>query len=231
MIKICKRCGIAKTLDEFRQYKGRKGILYRRGRCIICEREEDAEYKRKYSDKIKLSNRKSKAKRKEQIKIYNKEYHEKNKVKLNEKRRIWRLNPAHNEKKREYMRKYYIKKQKRDPLYALNKSISLYIRETLKNNGGSKKNRHWEDVVGYTVLELRKHLEKQFIDGMSWDNYGTDGWHIDHIIPVAVFNYSSPEHIDFKRCWSLSNLQPLWAKDNLSKGKKLDESFQPSLAI
>jgi len=72
-------------------------------------------------------------------------------------------------------------------------------------------------------------LEQQFLPGMSWDNYGE--WHIDHIIPVAVFNYSSVDHIDFSRCWALSNLRPLWAADNLHKNAKLTEAFQPALAL
>jgi len=53
-------------------------------------------------------------------------------------------------------------------------------------------------------------------------------WHIDHIIPVSAFNFTKPEHIDFNKCWALSNLQPLWAEENLSKHKKLKEAFQPS---
>lgn len=47
------------------------------------------------------------------------------------------------------------------------------------------------------------------------------GWHIDHKLPVASFNFDSPEHLDFKKCWALENLQPLWAKENISKGAKV----------
>jgi hypothetical protein len=65
---------------------------------------------------------------------------------------------------------------------------------------------------------------------MSWENHGTV-WHIDHIIPKSVFNYTDAEHIDFKRCWALKNLQPLWAGENMSKGDSLVKPFQPSLAI
>ena len=64
---------------------------------------------------------------------------------------------------------------------------------------------------------------------MIWGNYGD--WHIDHKIPISAFNFTKPEHEDFKRCWALSNLQPLWAKDNISKNAKLEKHFQPSLAI
>jgi len=64
---------------------------------------------------------------------------------------------------------------------------------------------------------------------MSWENYGK--WHIDHIIPISKFNFITSEHLDFKRCWALKNLQPLEAKQNMSKGKKLNNSFQPSLRL
>ncbi|EKS29291.1 Uncharacterised protein [Afipia felis] len=94
-----------------------------------------------------------------------------------------------------------------------------------------KAGRSWEVLVGYNLSELMRHLEKLFLPGMTWDNYGRGGWHIDHKIPKVVFNYTSPEHEDFKRCWALSNLQPLWEQDNISKNAKLAKQFQPTLAL
>lgn len=88
---------------------------------------------------------------------------------------------------------------------------------------------HWEILVGYTLDDLITHLEKHFLPGMTWEN--RDKWHIDHIVPQSAFNYHSPDHIDFKRCWALSNLQPLWATDNQRKHAKLTAPFQPSLAL
>lgn len=64
------------------------------------------------------------------------------------------------------------------------------------------------------------HLESKFVEGMTWENRSE--WHIDHIRPIASFNYATPDDPEFKQCWSLSNLQPLWAKENMSKGAKLD---------
>jgi len=63
-----------------------------------------------------------------------------------------------------------------------------------------------------------KHLESLFLPGMNWENYGFYGWHIDHIIPVVKFRFETVDDPDFKKCWSLTNLQPLWAKDNYKKG-------------
>lgn len=95
--------------------------------------------------------------------------------------------------------------------------VSSAMWQALKGNKGG---RHWEDLVDYTADELKKHLEKQFTKGMNWKNYGQ--WHIDHIIPKIAFSYKCPEDPDFKRCWGLENLQPLWAKDNISKGSKIN---------
>ncbi|OKP79784.1 hypothetical protein BTE77_06750 [Ensifer adhaerens] len=63
------------------------------------------------------------------------------------------------------------------------------------------------------------HLEAQFTDGMTWDNYGE--WHVDHIIPLAAHNYETTDDIDFKRAWAMSNLQPLWAIDNHRKRDRI----------
>jgi len=79
---------------------------------------------------------------------------------------------------------------------------------------GNKKN-HWENLVGYTLDDLIKHIESQFTEGMNWQNYGQ--WHIDHIIPIASFRFTLPTDNDFKQCWKLNNLQPMWAMDNYKK--------------
>jgi len=76
----------------------------------------------------------------------------------------------------------------------------------------------WESRVGYSLAELREHLQSQFTAGMSWSNYGQ--WHIDHIKTVASFDFSKYDDGDFRRCWSLSNLRPLWAMDNWMRSKK-----------
>ena len=71
----------------------------------------------------------------------------------------------------------------------------------------------------YTVIELKNYLESKFENGMTWENMGE--WHIDHIVPVSRFNFTTMDCIEFKQAYSLSNLQPLWEFDNLSKNNKL----------
>jgi hypothetical protein len=73
-------------------------------------------------------------------------------------------------------------------------------------------------LLGYTSQQLKEHLEKQFLYGMNWDNYGK--WHIDHKVPRAALPYQSEADENFKKCWALENLQPLWAADNQKKGAK-----------
>lgn len=107
------------------------------------------------------------------------------------------------------------RKRRESPQYRVTQSISRRIRRTIS---GSFKGKF--DALGYTPEQLKTHLEKQFTKGMSWDNYGKD-WHIDHIIPVSKFNYETVECDEFKKCWCLSNLRPLWATENLSKKDRI----------
>jgi len=97
----------------------------------------------------------------------------------------------------------------------INERMGSMIYQALK----TRKNGHkWEDLVDYSLDELLAHLENQFKEGMSWGNTGE--WHIDHIIPRSNFHFNSPDDIEFRECWALENLQPLWAADNLKKGSR-----------
>lgn len=100
----------------------------------------------------------------------------------------------------------------------LRRIISSHIVKQIREQKNSRK---WEEILGYTFKDLICHLEKQFVDGMSWGNHSRHGWHIDHIIPVSSFKINSPDDPEFKKCWALENLQPLWAKDNLTKGARI----------
>ena len=84
---------------------------------------------------------------------------------------------------------------------------------------GKTKSINTEQLVGCNKEELKKYLERQFKLGMTWDNYGIKGWHVDHIIPCASFDFNCP--VQQLACCHYSNLQPLWAKDNIKKGKKI----------
>lgn len=112
---------------------------------------------------------------------------------------------------------YKVNRKKNDPAFALRISMGNAILSMFKNylRGTKKRNRTWRMFVPFTEHELKEHLEAKFIDGMSWENRGF--WEIDHIIPTAWWDIKSVDDPDFKRCWSLKNLQPLWQADNLKK--------------
>jgi hypothetical protein len=99
--------------------------------------------------------------------------------------------------------------------FKIRKRLSARIHHSLVHG---KQGHSWEALVGYSVEDLIEHLESLFKPGMTWGNYGQ--WHIDHIRPVASFHFATYDDPDFKACWSLSNLQPLWAIENLRKGHR-----------
>ena len=101
----------------------------------------------------------------------------------------------------------------------LKERLRSRIRSSVKNfvKNGQKAGSAVTDL-GCTIEDLKLHLESLFQEGMSWENWSMYGWHIDHIIPLASFNLENRE--DLLKACHYTNLQPLWAKDNLSKGKK-----------
>ena len=107
------------------------------------------------------------------------------------------------------------RKRRDDPKANIDHRMGQLIRAGLKRGKGG---RAWKSMVGYSIEELMRHLERQFTKGMSWENMG--GWHIDHILPKSGFSFSSPEDSDFKACYALSNLRPLWSLDNIRKNAK-----------
>ena len=84
------------------------------------------------------------------------------------------------------------------------------------------------EFLPYTMDELRDHIEAQFSQEMSWDNYGSY-WHLDHIVPHSRLPYKEMSEVNFLRCWSLENLQPLPARENLRKSNKITEAAKALL--
>ena len=117
-----------------------------------------------------------------------------------------------------YSREYERMRCKTDPKYKLGRYTRTALWTCLKERNVAKY-RSTFTLLGYTIEELMIHLEKQFTEGMTWDNYGE--WHVDHKKPMTSFNFETTEDREFKLCWCLDNLQPLWGPDNLSKGTKL----------
>lgn len=128
--------------------------------------------------------------------------------------RNWTKKNIHWSRKRR--QNYESKRYNNDPNFKLTKRLRSRLRVAV--HGNSKRGSAVRDL-GCTINELKQYLESKFQSGMTWDNYGYYGWHVDHIIPLVNFDLTDREQF-LKACY-YTNLQPLWAKDNISKGKKL----------
>jgi hypothetical protein len=121
-------------------------------------------------------------------------------------------------------KEYYANLNRQKRLQGIRRSLTLQERlrarihsrilGALKNQSQTK---HYKtiELLGCTIVEARKHIESQWLEGMSWDNHSLTGWHIDHILPCNTFDLSNPDQQ--KKCFHYTNLRPLWAKDNLSR--------------
>lgn len=138
------------------------------------------------------------------------------KVENIERTRVWRENRNGNLQYKLRRRKLERDKIGGCPNHKLNVRFATSIYKALK---GNKQGMKWELLVGYSLSELKSHLERMFSNGMCWGNYGTY-WHVDHIKPKSLFKYKSPKDDQFRECWALKNLQPLEAKKNLIKGNR-----------
>jgi hypothetical protein len=171
---------------------------------ISCKQRSKRNYeKHKNDESYKIRAKKWILNNKEKVKIIKQKNKQKYKTKYLEKEKI------RNKVKRKY-----------NPFYKLSKNMSKAIWDWLK---GNKNYRHWETLVGYTMNDLKSHLEKQFYDDMTWENYG-QYWHIDHIIPLSWFK----DELDFNEAWKLSNLQPLKKFENLSKNNRYIGKYRPT---
>jgi hypothetical protein len=118
----------------------------------------------------------------------------------------------------QYHKSYTQRKFKEDITFRVKATLRSRIISAIKNQYGSKAYKSM-DLIGCSVQNLRIYLESQFEEGMTWDNHGLHGWHIDHIKPCASFNLLDPKQQ--KECFHYTNLQPLWADHNRSKGSKV----------
>jgi hypothetical protein len=163
----------------------------------------------------KAAQKRYESKNKKQRSDYHKEWSKDNRDSLRTYHSVWRDDNREHVKK--YGRDYEKKRRAEDPKYRLAARTRTAVWTCLKERNVAKY-RSTFDLLGYTLEELMKHLEGLFTEGMTWDNYGE--WHVDHKIPMVKFNFTSVEDNEFKICWAIENLQPLWGPDNLSKGSK-----------
>jgi hypothetical protein len=208
----------------------------------------DRKWRKNNPEKVRECNKNYRKDNLAKVKELNRVWQQNNPDKVNGYGKLWRDNNP--DKVKDLSLKYYKNNSDRVKEYHKNwvknnlertreitnkalKKYNLKNKDNIKNKlrlrlscaiatslNGNKHRKNWETIVGYTIQKLIEHLENQFIDGMAWDNYGKYGWHIDHIIPISWWHYNSYDDREFKQCWALCNLQPLWAKDNLIKGNR-----------
>ncbi len=191
--KICNKCKVEKKVCEF--YKKSKKENEVRPICKSCMNKDSILYNQKNKEKL------DKIKQK---------YVENNKEKVKQSKKEWfNKNPN-------YQKEWSYKNYTSNDLYRLKEIVRARLRVFFNHKNIFKKSKTFE-IIGCTPEFLKNYIEKQFTEGMSWDNHSRYGWHIDHIIPLSS---AKTEEEIYKLC-HYTNLQPLWAEDNLRKSNKI----------
>ena len=232
MVKVCSKCKVEKPFSEFSKDRTRKDGLEHR--CNVCKKayyeankekikaqkktyrkankewikEKGKTYRGANKEKIKAQRKAYYQFNKDKIKQKTKTYYEANKDKIKEREKAYRK--ANKERIKAYDKKWHKEKYKTEPLFKLKHSLRSRTRYAFKNKG-YRKNTKTQEMLGVSWEIAKAHMERQFKKGMTWDNYGE--WHIDHIIPLASANTEK----QLMRLCHYTNLQPLWAEENLSK--------------
>lgn len=208
-MKICIKCG--KELPESEFYKCKTAYDGLRPDCIACHKAYQETRKEREKQLYQQNREQRLAKRREYYRN-NKEKWKNYNLDKEDNRRRW------NAKKDVYLATQKEKHQN-DSIYRLGTIMSKGIYKSLKEN---KAEQHWETLVSYSLEDIKKHLEAQFDENMSWENMG-EYWEIDHIIPINQFSDKTKqitaESREFKICWSLMNLRPLNWLENRRRPK------------
>ena len=227
----CKACSKIRKREEY--LRNRDKYLERQTQYRKENAEQVSEAKKRcYRNKIdqyKQNHRKYYEDNRDAVLSQAKEYREKNKEVINGRDRDYyqrnrqeylrkqaEYQRVNAESRNEYNRKYRKNRRQVDKMFGIKENMRARFRYELAKRGDGQHIKA-NEYLGCSWVELRIHLENQFKDEMSWDNYGD--WHVDHIIPLA----SAQTKDEIIKLCHYSNLQPLWAFDNLSKGAKMPD--------
>jgi hypothetical protein len=196
-------------------YKNKEDLIERNKRYYLKNKDkflkEAKKYRKENKEKIKLTLKKYYEKNKKIIRKKQKKYAEKNRDKLLAYYKEVNQRPD----RKESRKKWRYKKLKTDSTYRLLNNLRRRVLLAIK---GKNKSKSTIKLIGCSMEELWKHLEKKFQPGMTRENHGK--WHVDHIRPCASFDLTDPKQQ--KKCFHYTNLQPLWALDNIRKGDKYE---------
>lgn len=206
MKKQCSKCNKKHNIENFHNQKA--SADGKSSYCKNCHKKYCTKWKLKNKKKIQQQQKQYKIKNKEILNQYNKQWIKENPDK------ILAIRRKHREKYKDKINKQRRKKRKENINFRLRTIISNRIRMALSR--GSKNSTAY-DLTGCSWEHLKLYLENRFTVGMSWDNFGE--WHIDHIKPCCSFDLTDTQQQ--KLCFHYTNLQPLWAIDNLKKSGKL----------
>lgn len=232
-MKVCSKCNVEKEFEAFVKDKSKADGKH--PWCKVCKK---AHYQVN-RDSVLAQKKQYLETNRDAIREYKAAYYEANKDVIIEKGKgyyeankntILKRNSAWQKTNKSWVntwsKQYRAKKIKIDPSHKIKNNIRTRVRRCIIDG---RKSASTLELLSCAFDHARAHLEAQFAEGMSWDNYGVNGWHIDHIIPCASFDLTDPEQQ--RQCFHYTNLQPLWAKDNLRKGDRLPEAHQPELPI
>ena len=165
---------------------------------------------------VKIRDKKYAEEHKDAIRSYQKRWQQENAERKLEKDREYRKKNA--DRLRAYHSEYQANRMKNDLGYRFNRTLRLRARQALKVNGTVKSDK-FNVLMGASITEVRKYIEVRFLPGMTWENWGLRGWHVDHKRPLASFDLRSP--LQQKIAFHYTNLQPLWASENIKKGARV----------
>ena len=227
-----KKCLVCEK--EFTTYKKTK-IFCSKDCAIKYKIQYDKKYyskpdvRKKVNQQQKINRAKLSSETKKKYAENNKNWRIKNKEKVGQNWINWYLKPENKEKvrisankpkRKETTRTYYRNRRKNDPQFKLINNLRTRLAHLISRNPKIIKNEKTRELIGCSVEELKLYIEKKFLVGMSWDNYNYETWHIDHIKPLSLAK--NMDDIIRLKLMHYTNLQPLWAKDNIKKSNKYE---------
>ena len=211
MTKICNICNTEKALSEFNKNKS-----YKDGYVAICKSCRNSRRRELRAQNLDAYNKVGRAnyyKYRDTILEQRKKKYISNAEEIKSKVKEYRKTEQHKVCRRKYESLYQKTRMLEDPQYRMRTILRGRVGKFL--TGEYKRGKAVEEV-GCSIAEFKKHLEAKFKDGMTWDNYGKNGWELDHIIPLIDFDLT--DEVQYKKAAHYSNIQPLWNKENLAKG-------------